>query len=64
VQAWRPKTWEPGTYSLVQFELEPAEGGTQLTLHHSGFPPDQKDHLSGGWEQNYLLPLTRLFQQS
>lgn len=61
VQAWRPKTWEPGTYSLVKFELTPDGGGTRLSLEHTGFPPDQQEHLSSGWDQNYLTPLTRRF---
>jgi activator of HSP90 ATPase len=61
VQAWRPKSWERGTYSLVKFELIEEQGGTKLLLTHSGFPADQAEHLSGGWEQNYLTPLSKHF---
>jgi activator of HSP90 ATPase len=61
VQAWRPKTWDQGSYSIVRFELSANEGGTELRLTHSAYPDEQKEHLSGGWEQNYLTPLKKLF---
>jgi len=61
VQAWRPKTWDAGHYSLVRFELTEHDGGTQLLLTHDGFPQEQEEHLSNGWEANYLQPLKKLF---
>ncbi len=61
VQAWRPKTWEPGVYSLVKFELAQNGDKTQVQLTHTGYPEDQKDHLSGGWDQNYLEPMEKRF---
>jgi activator of HSP90 ATPase len=60
VQAWRAKTWDAGVYSIVRFELDEAGKGTKLRLVHSGFPDGQAEHLSKGWEANYLEPLKKL----
>jgi activator of HSP90 ATPase len=61
VQAWRPKTWQAGSYSLVRFELSEAGEKTELALTHTGFPTEQAEHLSAGWDANYLEPLKKLF---
>jgi activator of HSP90 ATPase len=59
VQAWRAKNWEPGVYSTVRFELKPEGQGTRLVFDHAGFPEDQREHLTGGWEANYWGPLKK-----
>lgn len=61
VQAWRPKMWEAGVYSLVRFTLVAEGTGTKVILDHSGFPDGQHDHLAAGWAANYWEPLTRYF---
>lgn len=61
VQAWRPKTWAPGLYSLVRFDLEAEADGTRVRLEHVGYPEEQREHLAGGWQANYLEPLQKLF---
>jgi activator of HSP90 ATPase len=61
VQAWRAANWPAGTYSIVQFTLAPDGAGTKLTLDHSGYPDDQHDHLSSGWEANYFAPFAKFF---
>jgi activator of HSP90 ATPase len=53
VQAWRAKTWAEGVYSIVRFELVPEGKGTKLVFDHTGFPADEKEHLSGGWKAQY-----------
>jgi uncharacterized protein YndB with AHSA1/START domain len=63
VQAWRAKTWEPGHYSIVRFELRPegADGeATRVVLDHSGFPDDQGEHLEKGWHARYWEPLRKM----
>lgn len=59
---WQP-TWEPGE-TLVSYNLEAIDGGTRLTLRHSGFG-DQvnacRDHAMGwervfGWLDGFLVP--------
>jgi activator of HSP90 ATPase len=53
VQAWRAKTWAPGVYSIVRFELRPEGTGTKLVFDHEGFPEDMGEHLAKGWHANY-----------
>jgi activator of HSP90 ATPase len=53
VQAWRAKTWPEGVYSIVRFELTADGAGTRLVFDHTGFPEDEKDHLSSGWKAQY-----------
>lgn len=60
VQAWRPKAWPDGVYSLVRFELTADGQGTKLVFDHDGFPEDMKEHLSKGWETNYWAKLATL----
>lgn len=61
VQAWRPKTWAPGLYSLVRFDLQAEADGTRILLEHVGYPEEQGEHLASGWQANYLEPLRKLF---
>jgi activator of HSP90 ATPase len=62
VQAWRPKNWETGVYSLVKFELKQQEGKTQVVFDQVGFPDDQFDHLSAGWQKNYWDAIKKLVE--
>jgi activator of HSP90 ATPase len=59
VQAWRPKSWPDGVYSIVRFELKPRGQGTRLVFDHVGFPEGQHDHLAEGWENHYWLSLRK-----
>ena len=61
VQAWRAKPWESGVYSIAKFELQPEGSGTRVIFDHTGFPPDQREHLEGGWQANYWEPLRKHF---
>jgi activator of HSP90 ATPase len=60
VQAWRAKTWPEGVYSIVRFELVADGKGTKLVFDHSGFPEDEKEHLSGGWRAQYWDKIAKL----
>jgi len=60
VQAWRVKSWEPGVYSIVRFDLRPEGKGTRVVLSHTGFPEGQGEHLDKGWHSNYWEPLRKL----
>jgi activator of HSP90 ATPase len=62
VQAWRVKTWEPGLYSMVRFELKPQGAETRLVMDHSGFPEGEHEHLASGWEANYWGPLRKYLE--
>jgi activator of HSP90 ATPase len=53
VQAWRAKTWPEGVHSIVRFELHADGPGTRLVFDQDGFPEDQREHLSKGWQTMY-----------
>ena len=57
VQVWRVGTWDPGTYSIVRFEIEGDDDGSTVTLDHAGFPEGQAEHLAQGWHDNYWTPI-------
>jgi activator of HSP90 ATPase len=59
VQAWRPKSWPEGVYSIVRFELKPRGQGTHLVFDHVGFPEGEHDHLAQGWENHYWKSLRK-----
>jgi activator of HSP90 ATPase len=48
-----------GRYSIVHFELTPADQGTKLTMTHAGFPSGMREHLDGGWHKMYWEPLKK-----
>ena len=60
VQAWRVKTWAPGHYSLVRFDLLAEGTGTRVALEHVGYPEDAHSHLASGWKTNYFEPMSKL----
>ena len=62
VQAWRVKTWEPGVYSIVKFELKAEGAGTRLVFDHTGFPEEHREHLAQGWHDNYWEPLKKYLE--
>ena len=57
VQAWRAANWEPGVYSIVNFQLVEKGDQTLLAFTHSSFPEGQDEHLAAGWHENYWKPL-------
>jgi activator of HSP90 ATPase len=59
VQAWRPASWDPGIYSIVEFQLKGQTGGTHLILDHKGFPEGDFAHLDPGWHLQYWTPLAK-----
>jgi uncharacterized protein YndB with AHSA1/START domain len=63
VQAWRAAGWGPGQYSIARFQLVEQGAGTKLVFDHTGFPPDQREHLAEGWKANYWEPLEKYFAQ-
>ena len=63
VQTWRP-SWGDGALTTVTYALEPIEGGTRVTVRHTGFEgrPELCDNHQGwehvlGWLAAYLNPL-------
>jgi len=49
VHTWKP-SWEPGPATKVAYTLEPIDGGTRVTIRHSGFTNPQSCEGHGqGW---------------
>lgn len=63
VQAWRPKYWAPGVYSVVKFELKGQGSQTKVILDHTGFPEGLFASLDSGWYERYWEPLKKFFAQ-
>ena len=59
VQAWREKSWTPGVYSIVRFQLSDEGSGTRLVFDHTGFPEGAAGHLAIGWKSHYWEPLQK-----
>ena len=64
VQAWRPAHWDPGIYSIAEFQLKPQGSGTLVVLDHKGFPEGDFDHLESGWHAHYWEPLKKYLAQA
>ena len=61
VQAWRPRSWPPGVYSLLHFEFKSRGEETTLIFDHTSFPAGDYDHLDWGWHNHYWDPLKKFF---
>jgi len=59
VQAWRERSWEPGVYSLVKFELKDQGSKTKIIFDHTGFGEGHFEHLNVGWKLRYWEPLEK-----
>lgn len=61
VQSWRSSQFEETTPdSLIEVTLEPARGGTVITLRHSDLP-DDGGHYEQGWRDHYFEPMKEYF---
>jgi uncharacterized protein YndB with AHSA1/START domain len=59
VQAWREKSWAPGVFSIVKFQLNDEGSGTRLVFDHTAIPHGDADHLAPGWKSHYWIPLQK-----
>ena len=50
--------------SQVEIILEPAEGGTNLTLTHRNIPEGQADSYKSGWDESYFEPMRTYFAEN
>src|SRR5436853_3260292 len=65
VQTWRTTYFaDDDPDSKVILTLTPAEGGTQVTLHHAGVPDGQTSYENGGWQKSYFEPMKKYFGKS
>lgn len=62
VQSWRTTEFPPDQPdSRLEIVLEEVDGGTQLTLKHSGIPEGQGPGYKSGWSENYFDPMREYF---
>ena len=55
VQSWRTTEFtDSDPDSQIEVVLEPVEGGTKLTLHHTNVPDGQTGYRDGGWQESYF----------
>jgi activator of HSP90 ATPase len=57
VLAWRASGWPEGHFSIAQFLLKKARGGTRLEFSQFGIPSSDFKDISDGWRQYYWAPL-------
>ncbi len=63
VQSWRTDDFLPGDPdSRLEVLLEPAEGGTRLSLVHSQIPDGQGQEYYQGWVDYYFAPMQTYFE--
>ena len=65
VHAWRTTDFPMGAPdSRVEVLLEPARGGTLLTLVHAQIPAGQEADYQAGWTAFYFRPMKKYFQMA
>ena len=59
VQAWRTQQFgADAADSRIEVTFEEADGGTRVSIHHTGIPDGQPDYEQG-WVDHYLDPMKR-----
>ena len=64
VQSWRTTkftTNDPD--SQIEVLLQPALGGTKVTVHHTNVPDGHTSYRDGGWQRSYFDPMKEHFQR-
>jgi activator of HSP90 ATPase len=62
LQAWRTTEFPDGSPdSLLEVQIQAANGGSTLTLIHTQIPEGQEDEYKQGWEDFYFKPMLEYF---
>jgi activator of HSP90 ATPase len=62
VQSWRTtKFTAADPDSQIEVVLEPAPGGTRVTVRHSNVPDGHTSYRDGGWQRSYFDPMKAYF---
>jgi activator of HSP90 ATPase len=62
VQSWRTtKFTAADPDSQIEVVLEPASGGTRVTVRHSNVPDGHTSYRDGGWQRSYFDPMKAYF---
>jgi len=64
VQSWRSDDFPPEALdSRLEVLLEPAPGGTRITIRHTDLPEGHGPVLLEAWDEHYLEPMRRFFER-
>jgi activator of HSP90 ATPase len=64
VQSWRTTDFAASDAdSRLEILLDPIEGGTHITLHHTELPDGEAPRYLEGWEEFYFVPMRNYFGQ-
>jgi len=61
-QSWRTTRFtahDPD--SQIEVTLEPASGGTKVTVRHTNVPDGHTSYRDGGWQRSYFEPMKKYF---
>src|SRR5262245_49564692 len=50
--------------SEIEVLLEPAPGGTRITVRHSNVPDGHTSYRDGGWQRSYFEPMKEYFKRA
>jgi activator of HSP90 ATPase len=65
VQSWRTTKFTPADPdSRIEVLLEPAAGGTRVTVRHSNVPDGHTSYRDGGWQNSYFEPMKAHFKRA
>lgn len=63
VQAWSHRQFAPGTFTVVDIDLEKTETGTRLNFNHLAVPEEHSGWLTEGWKRIYWNPLKEFLEE-
>ena len=65
VQSWRTTKFSAAdSDSQIEVLLEPAPGGTRITVRHSNVPDGHTSYRDGGWQRSYFDPMKEYFKRA
>src|SRR5262249_26520669 len=65
VQSWRTtKFTDTDPDSQIEVLLQPAAGGTTVTVRHSNVPDGHTSYRDGGWQRSYFEPMKQHFRRA
>jgi len=65
VQSWRTtKFTATDPDSQIEVLLQPAAGGTTVTVRHSNVPDGHTSYRDGGWQHSYFEPMKQHFKRA
>jgi activator of HSP90 ATPase len=63
VQSWRTTKFTDAD-SQIEVVLQPATGGTTVTVRHSNVPDGHTSYRDGGWQRSYFEPMKQHFKRA